>query len=322
MLTANNGKAPIAISLNFDSLNEAYGFPAGYRDPSFFHVFDRLTTLCAKHGIPLSIYVVGRDLENPEHAARVRDWANAGHEVGNHSWSHYFNMASLPSSAVREEIVRAHGKIADCTGHEPKGFIAPAWATSRAMIGTLLDLGYEYDTSAFPSMLLFPMIAKIAVNHWRTPAKGLRMLRRRDWHSPFRFPNQPFYLDRQFRVHRRAAPGALLVLPLPARTRFEPAIWHTLGFVVGWKPVFSGVKGLTDRVGFYYLIHPADFLSHEDLDPRYQQSLARMNVPLDHKLALLDDAFAALRAMGRPFGTMADVARDFRARADAEAIAD
>jgi hypothetical protein len=164
------------------------------------------------------------------------------------------------------------------------------------------------------------MIAKIAANHWKAPVKGMRMLRRRDWHGPFRFPNEPFYLDRQFRVHRGARPDALLVLPLPARTRFEPAIWHTLGFMVGWRPVFKGVKDLTDRVGFYYLIHPADFLSQEDLDPRYQQSLARMGVPLDRKLALLNDAFAALREMGRPFGTMADVARDFRARVSSDAV--
>jgi peptidoglycan/xylan/chitin deacetylase (PgdA/CDA1 family) len=314
MLTADSDKPPIAISLNFDSLNEAYGFPPGYRDPSFFYVFDRLTTMCAKDGVPLSIYIVGKDLENPEHAARVRDWADWGHEIGNHSWSHHFNMASLSTSELEQEIVRAHAKITDCIGREPKGFIAPAWATSGAMIGKLLDLGYEYDTSAFPSVLLFPMIAKVAVNHWRAPSKGLRMLFRKDWHGPFFFPNEPFYLDSHFRIHRNAEPGALLVLPLPARTRFTPAIWHTLGFMVGWGPVFKGVRGLAGRVGFYYLIHPADFLSPDDLDPRYRQSLARMNVPLDQKLALLEDAFTTLRALGRPFGTMADVARDFHTR--------
>src|ERR1700730_10861303 len=120
---------PISISINFDTLNEAYGFPPGYRDPSFFAAFDRIAELAARYAFPLSIYMIGRDLEHPDHAARVKDCAAMGHEIGNHTWSHHFNIGSLPKDMIRSEIARAHDRIAEVTGIEPVGFICPAWAT-------------------------------------------------------------------------------------------------------------------------------------------------------------------------------------------------
>ncbi len=58
------------------------------------------------------------------------------------------------------------------TGIEPKGFISPCWSTSAKLVEFLLELEYSYDTSAFPSFLLYPMVANIALNHWQRPLKG------------------------------------------------------------------------------------------------------------------------------------------------------
>jgi peptidoglycan/xylan/chitin deacetylase (PgdA/CDA1 family) len=292
---------PISISVNFDSLNEAYGFPPGYRDPSFFKAFDRLATLATKYNFPLSIYIIGRDLEHADHAARVREWSQMGHEIGNHTWSHHFNIGSLPRAAIRDEVSRAHDRLAEVTGSEPVGFICPAWATSNTVIATLIDLRYEYDTSTFPSVLLYPMILRIAINNRNNPRKALRMLHRRDWHVPITAPLAPYMV------------GPLVILPLPTVGRLSPAIWHTIGFAIGWQYCFQGMRTLLrDHPGFYYLIHPGDFLSPAELHPTHVHGHARMDVPLAEKIARLDEAFSVMKDSGRPAVTMRAAAAHHR----------
>jgi peptidoglycan/xylan/chitin deacetylase (PgdA/CDA1 family) len=309
---------PIAISLNFDSLNEAYGFPAGYRDPSFFSAFDRLSDLCAEFGFPLSIYIIGRDLENNDHASQVRHWASCGHEIGNHSWSHHFNIGSLPPAEVRDEIKRSHDRIAQTIGREPKGFIAPAWATSPTVINTLIDLRYEYDTSDFPSPLLYPMTAKIALNHAGNWRKGLRMLNRKDWMTPLQNRRTPYIAGRD-RQPPQHPDETILIMPLPSAGRFSPCIWHTFGFVFGLKALNSHLSGLlATHPGFYYLIHPGDFIDSAELHPEYVHHLARMDRPLDEKMARLREAFGLMKQSGRPLVTMLEAARHHRSSLDRE----
>lgn len=305
---------PISLSLNFDSLNEAYGFPPNYRDPSFFEAYDRLATLAAEFNFPLSIYIIGKDLENPENAARVREWAQHGHEIGNHSWSHHFNLASLPPNEIRDEIVRAHDLISEVAGKEPKGFIAPAWATSRVMLSTLVSNKYSYDTSTFPSMLLYPMTAKIALNHMGVWRKGVRMLKRQDWHFPLTAPTRPYLVGRDGRQTCGASDAdSLLILPLPTLGRTRPCIWHTVGFMLGWPLLHRNLLALLAKhPSFYYLIHPGDYLGPDDLDPRFTQFLARMDQPLAEKMTLLREVFQVMSDSNRKVVTMKELAQFHR----------
>ena len=57
-------------------------------DPSFLYSAERFFELGSKYNFKYTIFIVGKDLENPEVAARVRSWAESGHEIGNHSYTH------------------------------------------------------------------------------------------------------------------------------------------------------------------------------------------------------------------------------------------
>ena len=89
---------PIAININFDSLNENLGFPKSYRDPSFFEVFDRFLEFSNEFNFKYSIYIIGKDLENPEINSRVKAWSQAGHEIGNPKFS--FKLSKLILMAI------------------------------------------------------------------------------------------------------------------------------------------------------------------------------------------------------------------------------
>lgn len=309
---------PIALNVNFDSLSEAFGFPAGFRDPSFFEGFDRLAELAGELGAPLTLYVVARDLEHPEVFARVREWAQAGHEVGSHSYSHPGNLGAMPPQEMRDEVGRAHDLIAECIGAPPKGFIAPSWSTSPALLRLLRELGYRYDSSLFPSLALYPVMAKVALNHWRAPERFRRIVRRGDWTLPLSRPLRPFLSGPAYRPAEAEDGEPIVVLPMPSRTRLSFPLWHTVGFLFGWRWFHEALERYAREVPyFYYLMHPADFTGAEDVDSRHRHALERFEVPLPEKLARLRESLQILKASGRPFRRMHELADAVRAEEQA-----
>ena len=172
-----------SININFDSLGEAYGFPEGYKDPSFDKVAERFLGVAERLNFKYSIYVIGKDLENPESRARVKEWAQCGHEIGNHSWSHPLNLGALDNRQLNDEVMKAHDIISESAGDEPKGFISPGWSTSRKLLEILAKNRYEYDTSTFPSLLMYPSLFKMLLNHIGDK-RFFYVLNRSDLHYP------------------------------------------------------------------------------------------------------------------------------------------
>jgi len=306
---------PVVININLDSLGEAYNYPKGFRDPSFFSVFDRIQGLADKYGFKLSIYVIGRDLEDPEVYARVRHWSGIGHEIGNHTWTHLINFGAINPARIKDDIRRTHDRITECTEKEPKGFIAPNWSTSSAVVSALIDLKYLYDTSAFPSIFLYPAILKNAYNSIKNTAKLKRLLTRKDWLLPLRCPTEPHFVNRDFKRAEAGDKERILIIPMPVKNRFFPPCWHTLGFMFGWAFHMRMISSMLKNGGaFYYLMHPADFMGPEDLDGRFSHTLDRMNIPIREKMKRAEEVFAMISGSGRPVVTMGKMAEQFVTR--------
>lgn len=286
-----------AININFDSLAESYDYPENFDDPSFGTVADRFMEVADEMKFRYSIFVVGRDLESTRNRSAVARWHEAGHEIGNHSWSHRVDLGALPLEAQRNEVVRAHDEITGVTGKPPRGFIAPGWSSSGRLTNTLSELGYEYDTSPFPSWLMVPALAKLLLNN-RGRGAARRILSRRD---------QRYWLTGNREPHR--ASGGLRVLPLPAN-RWRIACWHTLAFVVGWRAYERLLRStLRDTRAFYYLVHPVDLVGPDDLDASMRLFAERAEVPLERKQDYLRRALDVIGNSGRELVSMEELAR-------------
>lgn len=303
-----------AIDLNFDSLGEMADFPASFRDPCFTAVYERIANLVDRYGFSLTVDIVAKDLENTENAARVRDWASSELEIGNHSYSHPVHLGSMSRDVVREEIWRAHDLITTVTGTEPRGFTAPNWSMSRRTVDALLDLGYRYDKSLFSSWWLYPLVFKIAANHFRKPRRIGSYLRRRDWLFPFTEPATPYLVGRGMKRADDWSEGeTILIMPMPTTARWRPAIWHTVGFVFGRKYLMAELRRLVDRgVSFYYLMHPADFIDPREVPSGFSHGFERLDVPLPEKLDRVEEVFEFLRASGYRSMTVAELAERHR----------
>lgn len=95
---------------------------------------------------------IGRAASETEHTrAIVRTMVERGHEIGNHSYSHPYELARLPASRVADEIGRAHELLQAIAGGPITGFRAPGYDLSATMLDELVRLGYHYDSSIFPA---------------------------------------------------------------------------------------------------------------------------------------------------------------------------
>jgi len=81
-----------------------------------------LLEMLAQYGVTATFFLKGRNVEAfPESVQAV---ARAGHEIGNHSYSHR-PMLSLSQSAMREELVRTSDLIENLLGQRPVLFRPP-----------------------------------------------------------------------------------------------------------------------------------------------------------------------------------------------------
>ena len=289
-----------SININFDSLAEAYGFPNDFDDKTFSKIAERFFKLSETYNFKYTIFVVGKDLENPKNAEAVKEWSIRGHEIGNHSYTHRRDFGVLTENETREEIEKAHNIISKTTGIEPKGFISPSWASSKWITNALIALDYLYDTSYFPSWLMYGMDIKNFINHFGS-SRIFTTAKRKDFHIPI--------VGRKQMFERQYGDKVIKILPIPTN-RFRIACWHTTSFILGYR--FQG-KMINDCLknieAFYYLMHPADLTGPQDLDLKRKLHLERMNIPLGEKVWNLDKMLRIIFRSGRKIVTMAKMVR-------------
>ncbi|MEK6878195.1 MAG: hypothetical protein AABY22_01230, partial [Nanoarchaeota archaeon] len=96
-------------------------------------------------------------------------------------------------------------------------------------------------------------------------------------------------------------------LPLP-KNMFGIASWHTLAFVFGeWVNKFILKSCLSEHEKFYYLIHPADLMSEDDLDGQNPIMQPR-KMTLGNKIRVLEESIETILEDGRKMVTMEELA--------------
>ena len=307
-------KKLFSINLNFDSLGEAYGWPRDFlEDAAFTRGVDRILNLSTKFNIPITFFLVGRDLENKKNYEIIRRISdNINVEIANHSYNHLFNFGSREEQIIYDEIYKSHELIFKCTGKEAKGFISPTWSVSKNVIKNLIKLNYVYDTSFFQSIYLYPAILKIVLSHITKKKfkKAYEILNRRDYLIPFNYDEEPFFLNSKMQKVPNTEKESILEMPMPLINNFNPPIWHTAGYVFGWNYLKKKLKKILDKdKPFFYLIHPADFLDQNDLDNKYSLALERMDKSYQNKIQNLENILEFIVSNGYKGVKLIDIAK-------------
>lgn len=311
-----------AVSIDLDAIGCYYRIhglgaaPAELEHVVLERALPRAANLFASRGIHVTWFVVGRDADAdaalPDRAARAASAARLavlaqhGDELANHSYSHPYELARLDDATVDAEIAGCDRVLRAITGAAPRGFRAPGYDLSSAMLDSLARRGYRYDSSIFPAPGYYAAkAAVIAALALAGRPSGAVLTDPRALAAPA-VPYRP-----AMTAPWRRGQAPLVELPVAVTPWARlPAIGTSL--IVAPAPLRARLIAAMRRRDFFnFELHGIDF-ADADRDGIPGELVARqpdLRVPIAEKLARLE---ALLDDIGRTwtFATLAEVARD------------
>jgi peptidoglycan/xylan/chitin deacetylase (PgdA/CDA1 family) len=146
-----------SLSLDLDnqwSYMKTHGDSGWESFPSFLDlVVPRFLKILDDLGWKITVFVVGQDAALEKNQESLQMIADAGHEIGNHSFSHDPWLHLYSRQQVEDEIARAEEAIENATSQHPRGFRGPGYSLSRDVLEVLAERDYLYDGSTFPTFL-------------------------------------------------------------------------------------------------------------------------------------------------------------------------
>jgi peptidoglycan-N-acetylglucosamine deacetylase len=149
----HNGKAAVAV-LSFDVDAESAILASGHRYAEHAMVMThqafgplvgvpRLLELLADYSLPATFFVPGLTAER--YPGTIERIAEAGHEIGHHSYSHR-SAVDLSEAEERADFERALAAL-DRVGVKPSGHRAALWEASWRTAALVAEHGLLYDSS-------------------------------------------------------------------------------------------------------------------------------------------------------------------------------
>ena len=307
----NTLKPKASLSLDLDnkwSYMKTHGDPGWDAFPSYLHiVVPRTLKLLREFDFTITWFIVGQDAALPHHREVLRSIADAGHEIGNHSFHHEPWLHLYSREQIAEELARAEVAIEDATGVCPTGFRGPGFSVSTNVLEVLIERGYQFDASTFPTYLgplaraYYFMTAKLTLEEKKRRSKLFGTI------SDGTRPLKPY----------RWATNAGKLLEIPVTTMPLTKVPIHLSYLLylarfsrfAARRYFRTALWMCEQSGTEpsILLHPLDFLGgDDDGDLSFFPAMDRLST---WKLDLLREFFAMLSARFDvlPMGQYADL---------------
>jgi len=110
----------------------------------------QIIELFARHDVKATFFIVGWIAEKHPHV--VRAIANAGHEIGCHSYAHRL-VYELSPTDFRRDTQRCVDLITDACGAQVRAYRAPSYSITKESMWALeilAELGFTHDSSIYP----------------------------------------------------------------------------------------------------------------------------------------------------------------------------
>jgi polysaccharide deacetylase family protein (PEP-CTERM system associated) len=109
----------------------------------------RIMEILANHDARATFFVLGWVAE--KYPLLVRRIAAAGHEVASHGYNHQ-PIYTLQPKEFQSDVQRSKHYLEDLTGTPVRGYRAPCFSITEWAIPILQDAGFDYDSSAVPTV--------------------------------------------------------------------------------------------------------------------------------------------------------------------------
>lgn len=109
----------------------------------------RILELLEQHGARSTFFILGWIAER--YPRLIRRIAEQGHEIASHGYGHDL-VYTLSEGEFRADVGRCKKVLEDVTGQEVIGYRAPCFSITDWAVAILQELGFEYDSSVFPTV--------------------------------------------------------------------------------------------------------------------------------------------------------------------------
>lgn len=105
----------------------------------------RILRILKKYDVPATFFVPGKTAEDfPDVVYSINE---AGHDIGNHSYSHKWPDRYTKREEEEEDYAHGAAVIEPMIGKKLVGYRSPAWEFSKFTLGILKQMGIEYSAN-------------------------------------------------------------------------------------------------------------------------------------------------------------------------------
>lgn len=273
-----------AVSVDVDPVDlhlMGYGFKGLPADPlAMSHALPRLLAMFERCGVRATLFVVGREAE--AHGPLLRQAVAMGHEIASHTSTHPMRFAGLTEKRKRRELTESKAALEAASGAKVIGFRAPNFDMAGRVLPLLVEAGYRYDASAYPTPVLLASRAVLAMKSAHPPS----VLAMKPW--PFTWTRQPYDWTSHGVTIRE--------FPLAVTPGLRLPVYHTLRYFTNEARFLKQLDQFVARgEQLSYCLHAVDALglSEDKVDTRFRKHPG-MDHALAHKLALLERSLKAI----------------------------
>jgi len=251
------------ISIDVDSLSSIYKGQGcsradGYTFVEFRSGLGNLSNFFSKYSIHTTMFMVGNDFLYEKNHSAIKEIATNGHEIANHSMTHPQGFRWLPEEEKEKELTAMSDICQEVTGKRPIGFRSPGWNVDDATLTVLNKLGYAYDSSVFPTLLM-PLM-KFA--HWSSMSKQKKQDRTTMGQASYMFsPLSPYHVSNHSLGKR--GDNSLIEFPISVSPYLRIPFFATLLLFTGisfYKKLFRSIRAAGLPVHFQ--MHLSDFIDY------------------------------------------------------------
>jgi peptidoglycan-N-acetylglucosamine deacetylase len=288
-----NNKPLASLSLDLDNLwsyMKTHGDVGWESFPSYLDVaVPRILEFLKKRDLKITFFVVGQDASLQKNHKAIRAIAEAGHEIGNHSFNHEPWLHLYTEQQIESELSQTEECIERVTGQKPVGFRGPGYSLSLSVLKVLTRRGYKYDASTLPTFLgplaraYYFMTTKLSPEEKKN--RKLLFGQLRDGLRPLR----------PYRWQVGEASERLIEIPVTTMPIFRiPFHVSYILYIYRFSPVlarayfrFAMMLCQLTRTHPSLLLHPLDFLGGDDV--KELSFFPAMNLCGEEKVKLVSD---------------------------------
>jgi peptidoglycan/xylan/chitin deacetylase (PgdA/CDA1 family) len=300
----------LSVSIDLDSIRHYHAIHAlaalDDADQVYTRAVARISDWARQRSIPLTWFVVGRDVEsNAEVLTRL---VHAGDELGCHSYSHHYDLTRRSFTEMQREVQAGVTVIEGATGSKVTGFRAPGYVVTDTLLDLLRESGLAYDSSVFPCPSYYALKAAAIASMQARRQESKSIV---DVPEVLRAPTSPYRVGRPYWYRGTGIWEIPIQVTRRARLPFIGTSL-TIAGTMGARILANGVVGEP----FVNLeLHGIDALDQADGLEELAKKQRDLRIPWNRKLDAIDAAVTLLRGKGYACVRMDELAARARAQA-------